>query len=431
MNVRLHGYTINEDARPWIYRRPRTASDPHPSDRGGTKLALPVVVRNGRHHPRSSTGCNLLRLEPHAFQLIGDEPTALSKHDFLVDNAKIEHIYYEEMKNVIQRYTGASQVVVLQHRVRSLHASPGNHIVNRFAHGIHTDGAELSAERAYWAALGKLSREWPGDASLGRFRSGRFVVLNAWRNIAADAPIQNDHLACCDATSLTPDDYILSDTFAERQNENYSLSAQRYQRHRWYYFPNMVQSEILLFKQWDSDPNQVGRTCFHTAFQDPTAPRGISARESIEVRAIAFFPNHRPSTCPTAPPVYAPAARLPNQTVSTKDVAAEDPASRILLALQHVERWPLPARLFVRGSPRTRAGAERVLDILCQDRRGRSGLQTATVKTRHAVKARLMANDRFYHAFASAKDTLEANDTARRVRVPSTWWLDPASFKNR
>merc|ERR1711936_1486255 len=53
-----------------------------------------------------------------------------------------------------------------------------------------------------------------------------------------------------------------------------------------------------MFKQFDSDPNLSGRMCFHTAFQDPNAPEDAPVRESIEIRAYAFFPDHEPNTCP-------------------------------------------------------------------------------------------------------------------------------------
>ena len=53
----------------------------------------------------------------------------------------------------------------------------------------------------------------------------------------------------------------------------------------------MKKNEVILFKQWDSDPTLSGRITFHTAFSDPAAPPDAPTRQSIEVRAIAFFPG--------------------------------------------------------------------------------------------------------------------------------------------
>jgi len=63
----------------------------------------------------------------------------------------------------------------------------------------------------------------------------------------------------------------------------------------------MKKNEVILFKQYDSDPSLKGRACFHTAFAN-NALRNANpkpkARESIEARVFCFFPDHKPNTCP-------------------------------------------------------------------------------------------------------------------------------------
>ena len=51
----------------------------------------------------------------------------------------------------------------------------------------------------------------------------------------------------------------------------------------------MHKDELLIFKQYDSDPRARGRYCFHTAFNDPTIPKDAPVRQSIEVQAIVLF----------------------------------------------------------------------------------------------------------------------------------------------
>ena len=77
---------------------------------------------------------------------------------------------------------------------------------------------------------------------------------------------------------------------------SYYLDYKRAECHKWYYFPKMKKDEILLFKQFDSDPEVQGRFGFHTAIHDPNADKNTPKRESIEVRLIAFFPKHEPNT---------------------------------------------------------------------------------------------------------------------------------------
>ena len=58
------------------------------------------------------------------------------------------------------------------------------------------------------------------------------------------------------------------------------------QTHRWYYFSDMKQNELLLFKLYDS-ANPYGR-CPHAAFLDE-GREGAIARESVEIRTIVYF----------------------------------------------------------------------------------------------------------------------------------------------
>ncbi len=50
----------------------------------------------------------------------------------------------------------------------------------------------------------------------------------------------------------------------------------------------MQTDEAMLLKCFDSDSGRARFTA-HTAFEDPTSPKDARARESIEVRTLAFF----------------------------------------------------------------------------------------------------------------------------------------------
>jgi hypothetical protein len=65
-----------------------------------------VTIRDGR-----SQG---LRLDQNSFQLVTNEPTAMRTEDFYRnDEKKIKSQYYEEIKQSIVKYTGATAVVIL------------------------------------------------------------------------------------------------------------------------------------------------------------------------------------------------------------------------------------------------------------------------------------------------------------------------------
>ena len=75
--------------------------------------------------------------------------------------------------------------------------------------------------------------------------------------------------------------------FPDRVGEIYQLEYSSL--HRWYYFPRMRRDEALVFKVYDSATDGRSRFSAHTSFEDPTSPAGAPTRESIEIRAFAFF----------------------------------------------------------------------------------------------------------------------------------------------
>merc|ERR1711998_436030 len=77
--------------------------------------------------------------------------------------------------------------------------------------------------------------------------------------------------------------------------EQYRLTAERAREHEWYYYPHMRKDEVLLFKQFDSDPRNSSRFTFHSSFIDPNVEAHLPKRESVEVRAMAIFIEEPPN----------------------------------------------------------------------------------------------------------------------------------------
>ena len=107
-----------------------------------------------------------------------------------------------------------------------------------------------------------------------KFCEGRFVFINAWQNITTD-PVEKNHLAVCDATSLVAlDENLASDLFMPRGFQLETVWS------RW--------MQCFSPDSWTRTPCSLGMT-FHTAFVDPIARPGAPERESIECRAFPFF----------------------------------------------------------------------------------------------------------------------------------------------
>jgi hypothetical protein len=109
-----------------------------------------------------------------------------------------------------------------------------------------------------------------------------------WRPIRH--PVKSAPLAIADSQSIAAKDLIgIERRYPDRVGEIYHLSYNP--NHRWYYFPDMQPEEAIVFKCYDSMRDGRSRWAPHAAFDDPNTPASAPARESIEMRTLAFFDN--------------------------------------------------------------------------------------------------------------------------------------------
>jgi hypothetical protein len=235
---------------------------------GGTPDPHTVTLHNGRLVPDGFV------LERNGFRFI-EHDTRM--RDFF-DEDEIARIYYPEMEALIKRETGASRVVVFDHTLRTAddemrEAKKIREVVRR----VHNDYTEWSGPQRV--------RDLLGDEAEGLLEK-RFAVVQCWRPIRH--PVETFPLALCDARSMTPDDFIISERrYPNRVGQTYAVKYNP--NHQWYWFPRMRRDEALVFKVFDSAKDGRARWTAHTAFDDPTSPPGARPRESIEIRTLAFF----------------------------------------------------------------------------------------------------------------------------------------------
>lgn len=370
-------HVVPDARRRTVFLRARADADP-PAHAGET-VTLKTAVRDGRSQD--------LKLDDASFELVR-HPTALSTTDFFEAPEKVTGQYYEEMRTLFQKVTGGAHVVMFHHQVRSQEKNNSkvdedgsfntSTSVQPYAHSIHTDSSCFHSEQLFKSMVEKVPESC---------RRGRFMYVNAWRNIA-DTPIVDNHLAVLDERSLVkPDDYIQQDLYGVGYEVlQYSLSARNAAQHRWYYFPRMTKDEVLIFKQWDSDPALPGRLCFHTAIRDHGAPAGAPCRQSIEARAFVFFPDHTPNTCPALPPSAATDG-------SCDEARAHAAVGKIQDGLAYVQMSPSTRAMvvtYLAGSYRG-GGAEAVLAEFAEDKQGHFGLTAASAATKARAVELLLA----------------------------------------
>lgn len=214
--------------------------------------------------------------------------------DNFLDDLEVVRKYYDEMQKLVMDVSGASLVLIFDHKVRSSSPSSDNSVRSPVQR-VHCDFSEDSAVQ--WLELllenGVFSharKRMLNKAEGKRLLGLDFAFINVWRSIDSNAPIQNSPLAVCDASSVSESDQLFYEIhypiYDGEMHENLGLRFN--DRHRWYYYPQMVKDECLIFKQYDKR-SEVSRFVFHTAFDDQLAAVAAPARKSIEVRAVAFF----------------------------------------------------------------------------------------------------------------------------------------------
>jgi len=260
-------YLAEAIPKPVNYAYDPPAGVPH---RSGKYVKQSVAIHNGRKL------LSKFSLDTNGFVLTEHE-TAVK--DFY-DPEEVKSVYYPEVERLIKRVTGAERVVVFDHVVRNpMLAERGEKGARSPAKFVHNDYSMESAP-------GRVRAHLP-EGEADRLLENRFAEINVWRAIRG--PIESSPLALCDARSLDAKDSVPTDlVYRERVGE--TLGFLYNPKQRWYYFPRMQRNEAILLKCYDSKDDGRARFTAHTSFEDPSSPPNAAPRESIEVRALVFWP---------------------------------------------------------------------------------------------------------------------------------------------
>lgn len=226
-----------------------------------------------------------LSLDVHGFELV-EHASAVG--DFR-DEDELRSVHYPEAQRLVCAKTGARHALVFDHTLRRrapgrppLDGSGGSFAAVREPVGrVHADYTSVSARDRMVRLLGAAE-------AADRLRS-RFAVVGLWRPINRE-PLLDAPLAVCDARSVGANDMVPNELiYRDRRGE--TCIGIHNPRHRWFFFPAQRRDEVIVFKNFDSAAGTAGIAGVvpHTAFDDPTAPPDAPLRESIELRAFAFF----------------------------------------------------------------------------------------------------------------------------------------------
>jgi hypothetical protein len=232
-----------------------------------------IVIEDARKRSKAPS------LQEEGFELFAH---ASAVEDFK-DAAEVARLHPKEIEQLLLNVTGADSVVISSPGV--LRFGEGSKDAGKYSNSmparfIHVDISDATAEQFAQRSMPKTS---------GRTLR-RFAHYNVWR--AFSSPPQDIPLTVCDARSVQLADLMCADAiFDEQGKPEWSFEGwvvRHSAAHRWSYFSGMTRDEALIFKTNDSDPTQP-HCVPHSAFDDPSCPKGVSSRASIEMRGIAYW----------------------------------------------------------------------------------------------------------------------------------------------
>jgi hypothetical protein len=235
---------------------------------GGSQDPHSVTIRNARLHAGD------FALDRDGFVFVRHDTKV---RDFF-DEDEIRRVYYPEMEALVKANSGASRVVVFDHTLRTADDElREERKIREVVRRVHNDYTE-------WSGPQRVRDLLPDEAD--ELLRRRFAIVQVWRPIRH--PVETAPLAICDARSISPDDFVISERrYPTRIGQTYAITYNP--KHRWYWLPRMRRDEALVFKVYDSSKDGRARWSAHTAFDDPTSPPHARPRESIEIRTLAFF----------------------------------------------------------------------------------------------------------------------------------------------
>ncbi|KAF2640005.1 hypothetical protein P280DRAFT_427639, partial [Massarina eburnea CBS 473.64] len=218
--------------------------------------------------------------------------------DFANEN-EIKDVWYDEVKELMKKVSGASEVHIVSHMCRrhtyaeaqdDAKVKGDQEFVTRNnpARFVHVDQSYRGAEQIMFLNL-------PEEEAERRMKK-RWAIMNVWAPI--DKPVKKDPLAFCDFRSVDENDFrtVVANLPPPGAGE-YGNTAAKYEvtnmahnpNQEWFYASDMTPEEAWVFKIFDSKDDGRAKCAVHSSFplkgQDDTS----DPRTSIEVRCFVFW----------------------------------------------------------------------------------------------------------------------------------------------
>ena len=255
------------------YRKPLKPDEEKPSfglTEGDPSMPNHKSFAKEVHNARESN----FKIEDGGFELINHKSAVKNFYD----DEEVVQVYYKEMSEYVQEKVKADSVYIFSHITRNeAEADSGKRKGgHRLVHNDFTTNFNKTLD-PFIKEIGTTPK--------------RIEVFNLWRRFDKDGT--DTPFAVCDKRTVSEKELIPTDLFNYIGDEPQGLTVEIYQSahnqdHKWYFYPKMNRDEVLMFKTYDSLDNPFLPT-LHSAFDDTSAKKNASPRESIEVRAVCLY----------------------------------------------------------------------------------------------------------------------------------------------
>ncbi|KAI9685647.1 MAG: hypothetical protein M1820_010756 [Bogoriella megaspora] len=226
------------------------------------RLSCSVTVRDLRQYKEE------LQFADCGFKVLS-LPSSMTYEDY-EDEEKIRRHHVPEILNQVKESFSADDAHVLEHVVRRRHPTWPIATGDSYEHEQPASRAHL--DFTYEAVVDIIEHLYEHEAK--RVLAGRWQVINAWHPLRG--PTQDWPLAVCSAPTVdfendaVPGDIVQVDRVTENMQIHFN------ENQIWFYLSDQMPSELLLFKNADSET--------------PGFPREHQNRqESIEISSAANF----------------------------------------------------------------------------------------------------------------------------------------------
>ena len=197
------------------------------------------------------------------------------------DDSAVREQFYPEVVEFLKKTIGAKRVLVFDHTIRTK-ANAQKKLTQETGTSQRAPVRLVHCDYTAESGPVRVKQLLPDEAD--DLLSRRVAFVNVWKPLRK---VEENPLAMCDVTSSPKDDFFkLYLRYRDRTGENYVMRHNP--DHKWWYFPNMTQEQVILLKTYDSDTSKA-QFVGHSAFDDPTAKADAPFRESVEIRTIAFY----------------------------------------------------------------------------------------------------------------------------------------------